>query len=228
MSKINHPIAAGTGGPHALETPLIAGAAVGTATIAIILVHGRGGSAEGMVPIARAAGALDTLLIAPRANSGSWYPDRFLAPFKNNEPYLTSALKAIGRSVDQAIGAGISIHNIMLVGFSQGACLALEYAARHAQRYGGVVAFAGARLGDVYDPSVNHGTFNGTPIFLGCANDDPHIPEARVRESAQQLADQGAVVDLRIYDGGGHNIVGDQIDALRAMVQLLREEQVPT
>lgn len=211
-----------TSDPHVLHEPLVRRPPHDTAAVALVLVHGRGGSAEGMIPIARAAGASDALLIAPRANGGSWYPDRFLAPFRNNEPYLSSALRAIGRGVDNAIAAGVPVHNIVLVGFSQGACLSLEYAARNARLYGGIAAMAGARLGDVYDASVNRGTFEGTPIFLGCANDDPHIPEARVRESARQLADQGAAVDLRIYNGGGHNIVSDQIDALRAMVQQLR------
>lgn len=209
--------------PHATLLPLVDGAPAEQATIALVLVHGRGGSAEGMIPVARAAGALDALLIAPRAAGGSWYPDRFLAPVAANEPYLSSALSAIGRGVAAARAAGIPAHRIVLVGFSQGACLSLEYAARNATRYGGVAAFAGARVGDVYTSANDHGTFDGTPVFLGCSNDDPHIPEARVRESARLFAVQGATVDLRMYDGVGHNIVGDQIDALRAMIQNLRE-----
>lgn len=210
--------------PHAGVPPLVGGAPAATATIALVLVHGRGGSAEGMLPVARAAGAQDALLIAPRAAGGSWYPDRFLAPVAANEPFLSSALNAIGRGVEQALAAGIPAQRIVLVGFSQGACLSLEYAARHARRFGGVVAFAGARVGDIYDSAVDHGVFAGTPVFLGCSNDDPHIPEDRVRESARLFTAQGATVDLRIYEGVGHNIVGDEIDALRAMINTLREQ----
>ena len=212
--------------PHANEPLLVQGAPLAQATFALVMVHGRGGSAEGMIPIARAADGLDAAIIAPRAAGGSWYPDRFLAPVANNEPYLSSALVAVGRAIAHVTSAGIPAHRIILMGFSQGACLSLEYAARHAQRYGGVAAFAGARIGEVRDDTVNAGHFSNTPVFLGCGNDDTHIPEPRVHETAARYTEQGADVDLRIYDHIGHNIVGDQIDALRAMLQTLRDQPV--
>jgi phospholipase/carboxylesterase len=212
---------------HAHENPLISGVPLRTAPYALVLVHGRGGSADGMLPIARAAGATDAALVAPRAADGSWYPNRFLDPMDSNEPFLTSALASIDRTVRDIIASGIPAERVLLVGFSQGACLSLEYATRHAQRFGGVAALAGALIGDAHDTRDGDrqymGDFAGTPVFLGCGDADSHIPEARVRASAALLEQRGATVDLRIYPDIGHNIVGDQLDALRAMVAVVRE-----
>ncbi len=208
--------------PHATLAPLVSGVPLPEASYALVLVHGRGGSADGMLPIARAAGATDAALIAPRAEDGSWYPNRFLAPMASNEPYLSSALASVGRAVTSVLDAGIPPHRIILVGFSQGACLALEFAARNAQRFGGVAALAGALVGDDADVRQDAGDFAGTPILLACGDADDHIPEAKVRKAAVMLAAQGASVDLRIYPGIAHTIVGDQIDALRAMVDAVR------
>lgn len=208
--------------PHGGESPLVSGAPLNQATIALVLVHGRGGSAEGMVPIARAAKADDAALIAPRAAGGSWYPNRFLDPMSTNEPYLSSALDAVQRAVGLALSSGIPSERVLLVGFSQGACLSLEWVARHGQRYGGVAALAGALPGDPADPRADVGDLAGTPVLLACGDADAHIPEARVRATAAQLSQRGAAVDLRIYPGVDHTIVGDQLSALRAMIQTLR------
>ncbi len=212
---------------HAHEKPLVSGVPLSVAPYALVLVHGRGGSADGMLPIARAAGATDAALFAPRAADGSWYPNRFLDPMDSNEPFLTSALASIDRTLRDIIAGGVPAKRIVLVGFSQGACLSLEYAARHAQRLGGVAALAGALIGDEHDARDGDrqyvGDFAGTPVFLGCGDADSHIPEARVRASAALLGQRGAAVDLRIYPGIGHNIIGDQLDALRAMVSVVRE-----
>ncbi len=212
-------------GPHAGREPVIAGAPITEAPYALVLVHGRGGSAEGMLPIARAARATDAALIAPAAADNSWYPQRFLAPVAANEPWLSSALGAIEHAVATAVKAGMPHDRIVLVGFSQGACLSLEYAARSAQggvRFGGVVAMAGALIGDPLAPRADHGSLHDTPVVLACGDADPHIPEALVRSSAVVFGQLGAAVDLRIYEGLGHDITGDQIDALRDVVDALR------
>ena len=208
--------------PHAGQPPLVDGVPLHQAAYALVLVHGRGGSADGMLPIARAAGASDAALIAPRAAGGTWYPKRFLDPMASNEPFLTSALASVHREVSNVVAAGIPSNQIVLVGFSQGACLSLEYAARHATRFGGIAALAGALIGDDIDERHDKGNFAGTPILLACGDTDSHIPEPRVRASAATLAAHGAVIDLRIYPGIEHTVVGDQIDALRAMINLVR------
>jgi len=208
--------------PHSELEPLISGVPLSEASYALVLVHGRGGSADGMLPIARTGGATDAYLIAPRATGGTWYPRRFLDPMASNEPYLSSALASVGRAVNSVLDAGIPPHRIILVGFSQGACLTLEFAARNAQRYGGVAALAGALVGDDADARKDAGDFAGTPILLACGDNDDHIPEAKVRKAATMLTAQGAAVDMRIYPGVTHTIVGDQIEALRVMVDTVR------
>jgi predicted esterase len=211
--------------PHASLPMLLSGAPLESASMALVLVHGRGGSAEGMLPVARAADARDAALIAPRAAGGTWYPNRFLDPMSTNEPGLSSALASLDRAVALAIDAGIPAERIVLVGFSQGACLSLEYAARHGRRYGGVASLAGAVVGDEGDVRVDAGLLGGTPILLACGDADAHIPEARVRASAALLEARGGVIDLRIYPGLGHDIVGDEIEALRAMVDHVRRAE---
>jgi phospholipase/carboxylesterase len=219
-------------GPHAGLAPVLDGEALSTARLAMILVHGRGGTAEGMVPVARAARATDAVLIAPRAKGNSWYPYRFLAPQEENQPWLDSALASLDSAVQMAAAAGIPAARTILVGFSQGACLSLEYLARAAQQgrapVAGVVAMAGALIGDptlarTADPALGT-ALAGTTVVLACGDADPHIPEELVRSSAEFFAALGAQTDLRIYPGVGHDIVGDQIAALRALVETVRAE----
>jgi predicted esterase len=217
-------------GPHASASPIVSGVPLASAPYALVLVHGRGGSAEGMLPIARAAKATEAALIAPVAVGNSWYPQRFLAPTALNEPWLSSALSAVGAAVNQVREAGIADHHIILVGFSQGACLTLEYAARAAvvgTRFGGVVAMAGALIGDPTVPRSDRGSLHGTPVVLACGDADTHIPEELVRRSADVFAALGAMVDLRIYPGLGHDITGDQIAALTTIVDAVRLEISP-
>ena len=215
-------------GPHAGQAPLVAGTPLDQALYALVLVHGRGGSAEGMLPIAKAAKATDAALVAPVAVGNSWYPKRFLDPREQNEPWLSSALASVGAAVDQVRTAGIPSERIILVGFSQGACLMLEYATTAAKtnvRFGGVAALAGGLIGNPLVPRDDHGSLGGTPVLLACGNADGHIPEAIVRSSADVFRTLGAAVDLRIYPGIGHDIVGDEIDALAEMVNTLRGAQ---
>lgn len=213
-------------GPHDRSAPVIGGVSLAEATHALVLTHGRGGSAEGMLPIARAAKATGAALIAPVAAGNSWYPDRFLAPMARNEPWLSSALAQLDAAVVMATDAGIPRERVILVGFSQGACLTLEYVARQAEghgRFGGVAALAGALIGS--DEEVSRwlalpptGSLQQTPVLLACGTADLHIPEARVRQSAEIFQSLGAAVDLQLYAGVGHDIVGDEITRLAAMV----------
>ena len=211
--------------PHAGLAPLIDGMPLGEASYAVVLVHGRGGTGQGMLPIARAARATDAALVALVAAGQSWYPERFLSPRAANEPWLGSALASVGSAVDRVRAAGIPTGHIILAGFSQGACLVLEYAAAAAVarvRFGGVAAFAGALIGDPAIPRHDHGSLAGTPVVLACGDADVHIPEEVVRSSASVFRSLHAVVDLRIYPGVGHDIVADQIQALADLAATLR------
>ena len=219
-------------GPHAALSPVFGGTPLSEARMAIVLVHGRGGTADGMMPVARAARATDAAWIAPRARDNSWYPQRFLAPQQDNQPWLYSALDAVRAAVALAAAAGIPAQRTLLVGFSQGACLSLEFLARAAGRgevpVGGVLAMAGALIGDpsvsrAADPALSQ-ALAGTDVVLACGDADPHIPEALVRSAATFFTALGARTDLRIYPGVGHDIVGDQIAALRALADARREE----
>ncbi len=208
--------------PHGGLAPGRAGVPLADASFALLLMHGRGDTPEGLLPLGRAVGAVDGAVIAPRAAGNSWYPHRFLDPVSMNAPWLASALSAVDRAVQSAVTAGIPVERVVLAGFSQGACLALEYAARTPQRYGGVAALAGALIGD--DREIRHDarSLQGTSVLLACGNADLHIPESHVRDSALSFAALGAVVDMRIYPGVGHTVVADQLDALRAMIDQVR------
>lgn len=207
--------------PHGSEPVVVAGVPLASAAYAIILVHGRGGTAEGMLPLARAAGAADGAVLALRANGGSWYPYRFLAPTTQNQPWLDSALAAVHRTVQGAIDSGIPAERILLVGFSQGACLSLEYVARNPRRLGGVAALAGGLIGA--DGETQYaGDLAGTPVFLSCGDVDEHIPVARVKAAEAVFKSLGAETDTRIYPGVTHTIVGDQLEALRDMLDVVR------
>jgi len=208
--------------PHAAMPMLRAGAALSGASYAVVLVHGRGGSPESMVPLALAAGASDGAILAPRAADGSWYPARFLAPVRQNEPWLSSALEAVDAAVQVAVDAGIPRAHIVLSGFSQGACLSLEYAARHPARYGAVAGLAGALIGEDGSVRVLDAALAGTPVLLACGDRDAHIPEARVRSSGESFRLAGATTDVRVYAGLGHEIIEDQVEALRTLIEVVR------
>lgn len=211
-----------SGDPHAGQIPATAGVPLALASYALLLVHGRGGTPEGMLPVARAAGASDGFVIAPRAAGGEWYPYRFLDPISKNEPWLSSALQSIDGTVKLVIDAGIPAERIIIAGFSQGACLSLEYAARVPRRYGAIAALAGALPGGLNERRHYRGSLDGTPVLLACGDADEHIPEENVRAAAAAFGTLGAAVDMRIYPGLGHSIVGDQLDALRDMLDAVR------
>ena len=195
-----------------------AGTPVGTARAAMILVHGRGASAEGMLGLADAFEVDGIAFVAPQARSGSWYPQSFMAPIAQNEPHLSKALKTLSDVVADLEQQGMPAEKIALAGFSQGACLALEFAARNARRFGGVVGFSGGLIGPDGTPRNYAGSLAGTPVFLGCSDVDFHIPLKRVNESTKVLEALGGNVTEIIYPGMGHTIVQDEIDHAKAIL----------
>lgn len=197
-----------------------AGPLPSAARLTAILIHGRGASPEDILGIAEDIDLDDVAYLAPAAPGRTWYPFSFLAPTAQNEPYLTAALDTIDRIIADLALTPVDPDRIVLLGFSQGACLSLEYAARHARRYAAVIALSGGLIGPPGTPWQYEGSFADTPIFLGCSDVDPHIPRERVEESATVLRRMGAAVDARIYPGMGHTINGDE---LAAVTVLLRE-----
>lgn len=208
-------------GPHQGQPVKTTGRAPDEAGAAVILVHGRGGSAEDMLGLSQQFGVPALAYLAPQARGHTWYPQSFLAPLERNEPGLSSGLRAIDDVVNALGAQGIAPENIVIGGFSQGACLALEYVARHARRYGGAFAFSGGLIGPDGTPRDAIGQLDGTPVFLGCSDIDGHIPLRRVEESAEVLAEHGARVDKRIYPRMGHTINEDELEAVRQMLQAL-------
>jgi predicted esterase len=187
----------------------------------MILLHGRGATASGILQLAEMLHHPDLAYLAPQAAGNTWYPYSFLAPLERNEPWLSSALAVVGDIVAQLEASGMLRDRVIVGGFSQGACLAAEFVARHAGRYGGLLAFSGGLIGPPGTPRDYPGHLNGTPVFLGCSDADFHIPKERVEESATVLADMGAAVTYRLYPQMGHTIIQDEIDQARAMVDAL-------
>ena len=209
------------GGPHAGQPVLVAGAPVGEVAAAVILVHGRGAGAENMLALAEALERPGLAYLAPQASGAAgyaWYPQSFMAPIAANEPGLSSGLAVLGGLVERLQAAGIPPERTALLGFSQGACLALEYAARHARRYGAVIGLSGGLIGPSGTPRDYPGSLAGTPVFLGCSDRDPHIPKPRVDETAEVLAALGGQVTKRIYPHMAHTVNADEIDFARRML----------
>jgi phospholipase/carboxylesterase len=189
-----------------------AGTPIDQAEKAMIFIHGRGADARGILEIAGHLEIEGFALLAPQATGNTWYPYSFLSPVEMNEPWLSSAIAAIHELIDEVVEAGIRTENIYLLGFSQGACLTLESAARKAQRYGGLIAFTGGLIGEKIDRSKYQGNFEGTPVFIGSGDPDPHIPVSRVNDSTLVLREMGATVTEKIYPGIPHTIIQDEID----------------
>lgn len=195
-----------------------AGAPLAKALGAMILLHGRGATAESILDLADFIPHPGLAYLAPQAADYAWYPYSFLEPLSRNEPYLSSALATVERLVAEIEAAGIPAARIVLAGFSQGACLAAEYAARHAQRFGGLLIFSGGLIGPDGTPRDYPGSLDGTPALLGCSDADPYIPVGRVRQTATLFERMGAAVDLRIYPRMGHTINDDEIKAATDLV----------
>ncbi len=203
---------------HAPAVKARAGAPLESATAATVLVHGRGDSANGILGLATVVDAPGVAFLAPEARLNVWYPHTFLAPPEQNEPWLSSALEAVDAAVRAATAAGVPREKVVLLGFSQGACLVSEYAARQGGRFGGVVALSGGVIGDVVDRGRYAPTLAGTPALFGCSDVDPYIPVERVHESAALYRELGAVVEERIYPGFAHSVNQDEVAWWQALL----------
>jgi predicted esterase len=203
---------------HDAARSVVAGTPLDAARAAAILLHGRGGSAHDMLGLAEMLASDGLAFLVPQATDHTWYPQRFIAPLEANEPWLSSALGVVASLIARAEQAGIEPGHIMLLGFSQGGCLALESAARRARRYGAVVGLSAGLIGPPGHVRNDKGAFFGTPVFLGCSDVDLHIPLSSVEEAATVLTRMGAVVDKRIYRGMGHTVNDDEIEAVRGLV----------
>ena len=204
--------------PHAGQPVLRSGPSPTEARLVAVLLHGRGASAQDILGLSDQFSAADIAYIAPQAAGSTWYPYSFLAPLQQNEPWLGSALRAIADLVDE-LRPQVPAERLVVMGFSQGACLALEFAARHARRYAAVVAFSGGLVGPPGTPRNYSGGFEGTPFFIGCSDTDPHVPLERVRESGVVIRRMGANVDERIYPRMGHTINADELEAVDALLR---------
>jgi phospholipase/carboxylesterase len=191
---------------------ITAGMDLAAADRALILLHGRGGSAEDILSLADYLPVDDYALLAPQATGHSWYPYSFLEPPVRNQPWLGSALDLLGLLVQEVMAAGITRERIFLAGFSQGACLTLEFAARNAARYGGVAAFTGGLIGDRIYSENYKGDFAGTQFFIGTGDRDPHVPLERVEATVRLLRGMGAAVTEKVYPGRAHTIVADELE----------------
>ncbi len=217
-ARLTIPVTARVPGPHQGQPVYALGAPLSQATAAMVLVHGRGATAQDILTLAPVLEHPAFAFIAPQAAAYSWYPYSFLSPIARNEPGITSGLAVLRDLLAYLETRGISAARTLLVGFSQGACLALEFAARHAQRYGGVAGLSGGLIGPDGASRDDAGTLAGAPVFLGCSDVDPHIPKARVLYSADVLTGLGGRVSTRLYAGMGHTINEDEVEALRGLM----------
>lgn len=208
-------------GPHQGQPVRTTGAPLDGARAAMVMVHGRGASADSILTLAPALDRPGFAYLAPQAAGGTWYPNSFLAPIPSNEPGITSGMQAIRDVLETIAAAGIPAERTMLLGFSQGACLATEFAARHARRYGGIAALSGGLIGPDGTPRDYEGSMAGTPVFLGCSDVDFHIPKERVQLSAEVMERIGAEVNMRLYPGMGHLVNEDEIANVQAIMDRL-------
>ena len=202
---------------HQLDI-LYAGTPLEQADKALIMLHGRGADPESILTLSRLLSVEGYALLAPRATNHTWYPLSFLAPVADNEPWLSSAIEVVKQTVDTVLQSGIKAENTYLLGFSQGACLALEFTARHARRYGGIVAFTGGLIGKEIDRSNYSGDFQQTPIFLGTSDPDFHVPVERVYASANIVREMNADVTEKVYLNRGHTISEDEIEQVNRVI----------
>lgn len=205
--------------PHADQPIRTSGPPVGKTGAALILVHGRGGSADEMLYLGRELAGERVSLVAPQAANHTWYPYSFLAPLENNEPWLSSALRAVARTVQKVQAEGAPLGQIVLVGFSQGACLAAEYVARNALRLGALVAFTGGRIGPPGTHFEASGELRDLPIYLSAGDPDPHVPWRRMEETRDGFEGMGARVTLRRWPNRPHTILQQEIDESRELIR---------
>ena len=208
-------------GPHQGQPVRLAGEPLERAQAAMVMVHGRGATAESILTLADELAEPGFAYLAPQARGNTWYPNSFLAPIPSNEPGISSGMAAIRATLERAHAAGIPIERTVLLGFSQGACLSIEFAARHARRYGGIACLSGGLIGPDGTPRDYQGSLDRTPVFLGCSDVDAHIPAPRVRQSAEVMRWLGGEVTMRLYPGMGHTVNEDEIEFVRGMMAAL-------
>jgi phospholipase/carboxylesterase len=204
--------------PHRNQPVIDRGSALESANGAIILLHGRGASAEDILGLVNEFQMPGTAYLAPEAEGHTWYPYSFLAPIERNEPWLTSALDLVAAILEKLKGSGMPSEKVALVGFSQGACLSAEFVARNPRRYAGLVAFTGGLIGPEGTAFQYSGDLKGTPCFLGSGDPDPHVPWERVKESASALSALGGKVTLKRYPGMPHTISEDEISEAKKLL----------
>lgn len=206
-------------GPHQNQQVATNGPKPEAAEMAIILTHGRGASAESMLMFAKEFNRDDIHYRAIQASGHTWYPRSFLAPKEMNQPGISSGLQAIYDQILELNEAGIPTKKVVLLGFSQGACLTTEFAARHPQRFGGIVGFSGGLIGEEIEPNNYSGSLEQTPVFLGCSDRDPHIPKERVDITEQVLQQLEGDVTKKIYKGMGHTVNKDEIEEVNKILE---------
>jgi len=204
-------------GIHQGQSILTAGAPLQGAEAAMIMVHGRGATAESILSLAAELHHAGFAYVAPQATGNTWYPYPFMEPMEKNEPWLSSAMLRLEETLAH-VAEHVPYERIMLLGFSQGACLTTEFSARHARRYGGVVGLSGGLIGPDGTPRDYPGSFDGTPIFLGCSDTDFHIPKSRVEETGRILSNLGGQVTVRLYPNMGHTVNEDEIAFVSSMM----------
>jgi phospholipase/carboxylesterase len=209
--------------PHKDQPIYTMGEALDEAQAAMVMIHGRGASAQDILTLASELAVPSFCYLAPQAAGHVWYPNRFVEPVVTNEPWLSSALDLIDKLFERLQEQGMPTERTILLGFSQGACLALEYAARNPRRYGGLVGLSGGLIGADSELRDYEGDLAGTPVFLGCSDIDPHIPEKRVRHTADIMTRSGGKVTTRIYPGMGHTVNQDELDFVRSMMERILE-----
>lgn len=200
------------------SSSIFAGPKIENARAAIVLVHGRGADSQGMIDLYAELAVAWCAAIAPQAPGHTWYPHSFLAPLEANQPYLDHSLAQLKSVVDDLIARNMPVNKIILLGFSQGACLCSEFAARNPRTYGAIIALTGGLIGPPGTPRNYPGTLAGTPVFLGTSDPDPHVPFARVQETKEVFATMGATVEFRRYPGMGHTINEDELTVARQLV----------
>lgn len=207
--------------PHASAPILQAGSSFEESKTAVVLLHGRGGSADDILQLASAFGLRNAVFLAPQAAGHTWYPYSFLAPRQQNEPYLSSALNRVGQVIQAIEDKGLSPERIVIAGFSQGACLATEFVASHPARYGGLIAFTGGLIGpegSIPDSLASSQVLKDMPALLSSGDPDPHVPWSRVKESAAVLRSMGALVELKRHPGRPHTVTAPELDAARTLL----------
>ena len=207
-----------TSDPHGTQAIVSMGQPLSDAAGVLILLHGRGGTAEDILGLGEAIAPEKWAMLAPQASGNSWYPYSFLAPQEQNEPYLTSALGKVQAAVDTALAAGIAAEKIAIAGFSQGACLATEFVGRNPRRYAALLALTGGLIGPLGAPIKLTGDLAGTPVLFSSGDPDPHVPWARVQQSADLLQEIGGRVTIRRYPGKPHSVTGEE---LRRAIEVL-------